>query len=187
MPASNLWPSVPRKPPTATGIAQVAIRARPCVGRARAQGWPRRLKTRSAATHEATLARMQTAAPLDLGAGGRPSGGRRVIPARTGRPGLPAAAQGAYRAVPWANRSPPCCHGRVVSRVSLAAAFGLSRRPSASRRYAAGAAGDATVGSDARDQGATCCPCVFGCWPVLRRIRPLARSKPANAYRDGLG
>jgi hypothetical protein len=39
---------------------------------------------------------MQTAARIDLGAGGAVVGGRRVIPARTGRPGLPAAAQGAY-------------------------------------------------------------------------------------------
>jgi hypothetical protein len=64
---------------------------------------------------------------VDRPPSGRPIAGQASVapssvaesnPARTGRPGLRA------RTVPWANRSPPCCHGRVGTLSPCAMAVG---------------------------------------------------------------
>jgi hypothetical protein len=109
--------------------------------------------------------------------------GRRMI-AGWPQPGLPAAAQGAYRAVPWANRSPPCCHGRVVlSRCLLPPLLdcpGGHRHPSGTLPAQRAMQ---RVGSDARDQTATCCPV---CLPPGRRtLGPCAAQTPRPGICSG--
>jgi hypothetical protein len=122
-----------------------------------------------------------TAAAEVLRAGDNPARGLKVLATAGLLGGL-----GKFAAASGLNLIPDTA-GRVASRVSLAAAFGLSRRSSASRRYAACAAGDATVGSDARDQTATCCPHVFAAWPPdlerSRLLNPHARKAPPMRFR----